>query len=35
MKELASILDWYKYIGNVNYITQDIYDKLELKFKNK
>lgn len=33
MKTLESFLDWHRKNQSVHFITQDLYDKLELKFK--
>lgn len=35
MKTFDKFMDWYKSINNVHAITNEIYDKIELKFKPK
>lgn len=33
MKTLESFLTWHRKINNVHAITQDLYEKIEIKFK--
>lgn len=33
MKTLETFLEWHRTIQSVHHITQELYDKLELKFK--